>query len=105
MRSCRRKTRVATTDRVGAAEVVTFLALGALLVAAVLATGEPTVPDVSTVTVRIEAGDSLWVLATRYPVKGLSTEQTVRLAGHRIASPCDGFPPLEGARGPRISRC
>ena len=61
------------------AEKAALIALGAVLIAVTLGAGSADVPKVSTMTVRVESGDTLWQLAKRHPVQGLTTEQTVEL--------------------------
>ena len=61
------------------AEKAALVALGAVLVAVTLGAGSTQVPNVPTHTVRVESGDTLWHLAERHPVEGLTTEQTVEL--------------------------
>jgi len=61
------------------AEKAALIALGAALIAVTLSAGSSDLPRVSTMTVRVESGDTLWHLAKRHPVEGLTTEQTVEL--------------------------
>lgn len=54
------------------------LVLGVLLCAAFLS-ASPKPADLRTTTVQVGAGDSLWKMAQRYPVDGLTTGETVDL--------------------------
>lgn len=70
------RTRLSTLSPIEAGLLV--LVIGTLLAAAALsATPRPT--ELTTTTVRVGAGESLWELAQRHPVRGMSTGQTVDL--------------------------
>lgn len=63
-----------TFERVG------LICVAILLIAALYASIAPGTPEaVSTRSVRIAGGDSLWSLARAHPVEGLSTAQTAEL--------------------------
>lgn len=51
----------------------------ALLLGAALISATPNQERMPTTTVRVGSGDTLWSLAHRYPVDGLTTGQTVEL--------------------------
>lgn len=61
------------------AEKAALIVLGVVLIAVTLGVGSSDAPEVPTMTVRVESGDTLWQLAQRHPVEGLTTEQTVEL--------------------------
>ena len=51
----------------------------ALLVVAATSGGSPQVDVSATRTVGVSAGDTLWEIASRHPITGLSTAQTVEV--------------------------
>lgn len=71
--------KVSRKRGLSALEIATLVLLGAALIWAAVGVGASRSPEISTVSVRVESGDSLWALAQRHPVAGMSTEQTVDL--------------------------
>lgn len=71
------RVRVATLTPVEIGIVV--LVLCALIAAAIVAGSGGGPAATATRHVRVEAGDTLWSLALRHPVRGLSTAETVEL--------------------------
>lgn len=76
----RNRARAACRDeRVTRSEyAVIALVLLVLIIAAVLSS-RPAEVEIRTQKVMVSSGDTLWDLAERHPVPGLSTQQTVRL--------------------------
>ncbi len=59
--------------------VLATLVIVALFAAAWLSGGSVSQPTVTTQSVRVVKGDTLWTLAERYPANGYSTAETVDL--------------------------
>jgi hypothetical protein len=78
----RRRPRGATRSRsphVSAEWMALAVVVVAILATAVAFATESLPDEVSTRAVRVEQGDSLWVLASANPVEGLSTAETAEL--------------------------
>lgn len=60
-------------------EIGLVLLVACSLVAAALLSQAPRPASVRTTTVRVGTGDSLWEIARRFPVRGLTTGETVDL--------------------------
>ncbi len=88
-RRCRRSPGQRAISTLITCEWGAVLVVAAALVATLLWLAAGASPgSVPTHPVRVEAGDSLWRIATAHPVAGLTTEQTVELI--RQANGIDG---------------
>ncbi len=77
--------------RLTSVEMLVLMALVVALIAAALASRAPAADEVSTTTVRVEHGDTLWALARAHPAAGLSTEQTAELIGRMNGVDSEGL--------------
>lgn len=62
-------------------ETMILVVLVLLLLGGLMTSRRPAAPDIPTMRVRAEAGETLWTLASAYPVQGLSTDETAELIG------------------------
>lgn len=77
--TARNTPRTAARFALSPTEVGLILLVACSIVVAALLSQAPSPADVRTTTVRVGTGDSLWEIARRFPVRGLSTGETVDL--------------------------
>lgn len=68
-----------TSRQVAWAEIVALALITAALIAALVVTSGRAHAKVPSERTRVEAGQTLWTLASEHPVSGLTTEQTAEL--------------------------